>query len=105
MVNSSALTQKVTFQVTEDGESWRDVCMVYANITGLRNSEYWLNYAGGNAEELFNVSVRYKKELMDLLPQTSRIISDGKIYDIISPPDDVLFKHREIKFRIRRQLS
>lgn len=106
MANATELTQKITFQRLDDKtEEWTNVCTVYAKITGLRNSEYWLSYIGGNADEALNVSVRYKKELAKLIPQTSRIIHGGNIYDIISPPDDVLFKHTEIKFRVRRQIS
>lgn len=106
MANATELTQKITFQ-RQDAKTgdWTEVCTVYAKMTGLRNSEYWLNYIGGNADEVLNVSVRYKKELAGLIPQTSRIIHGVNIYDIISPPDDVLFKHTEIKFRVRRQIS
>ncbi|MCM1328372.1 MAG: head-tail adaptor protein [Ruminococcus sp.] len=106
MVDSTKLTQKITFQV-QDGNTkeWEDVCTVYAYIAGLKNSEYWINFLGGNAEEVLNVSVRYKKVLAELIPQTSRIVHGGAVYDIISPPDDVLFKHTELKFRVRRQIS
>jgi len=105
-VDATKLTEKITFQQQDPETSeWQDVCTVYAYMAGLRNSEYWINYLGGNADEVLNVSVRYKKELADLIPQTSRIVHGGVIYDIISPPDDVLFKHAEIKFRVRRNIS
>ena len=105
-VDATKLTQKITFQQqdTETNE-WQDVATVYAYMSGMKNSEYWINYIGGNADEVLNVSVRYKKELAELIPQTSRIKHGDVIYDIISPPDDVLFKHTEIKFRVRRQIS
>ncbi len=106
MVDATKLTEKVTFIVQDTGTlKWRDVATVYAYISGMRNSEYWVNYIGGNAEEILNVSVRYKKCLAELIPQTSGMIHNGIRYDIISPPDDVLFKHCEIKFRVRRQIS
>lgn len=106
MVDATKLTEKITFQ-QQDTETklWNDVATVYAYMSGMKNSEYWLNYIGGNADEILNVSVRYKKELAELIPQTSRILHGAVIYDIISPPDDVLFKHVEIKFRVRRQIS
>lgn len=106
MVDATKLSEKITFQrqneVTHD---WEDVITVYAYISGLRSSEYWVNYLGGNAEEVLNVSVRYDKRIAELIPQTSRIVHGKNIYDIISPPDDVLFKHTEIKLRVRRQIS
>ena len=105
MINASNLTQVVTFQVMNNNGAWADICTVHAYMAGLNNSEYWTQYAGGNAEENYTVSVRYRKKLMELIPQTSRIIHRGHVFDIISPPDDVLFKHHEIKFRIRRQIS
>ncbi|MCI5903555.1 MAG: head-tail adaptor protein [Oscillospiraceae bacterium] len=105
MVNSTTLREKITFQVLDDEEQWQDLITVYAALSGLRNSEYWVNYAGGNAEECLNISVRYNKRLMDIIPQKGRIIHGGVIYELITPPDDVLFKHREIKFKARRQIS
>lgn len=105
MANSSELTQKITFEVMDENEEWHFYCKAYASITGLRNSEYWVNYAGGNADEYVNIKVRYKKKLMDIVPQTARVVHGGNIYELISPPDDVLFTHTEIKFRARRQIS
>ncbi len=106
MVDATKLTEKITFQRQDvDTKEWQDVATVYASITGLKNSEYWLNYIGGNADETLIVSVRYKKVLAELIPQTSQIVHGSVVYDIISPPDDVLFKHVEIKFRVRRQIS
>ncbi len=106
MVNASTLTEKILFQTKESGgREWQDVAEVYACMTGLKNSEYWVNYMGGNADECLTVSVRYRPELAALIPQLSRIVHGKVIYDIISPPDDVLFKHTELKFRARRQIS
>ena len=106
MVDATKLTEKITIQVQNtDTEEWQDVDTISASMTGVNNSEYWKNYIGGNAEELLTVSVRYKKAFMELIPQTSRIVRGGVVYDIISPPDDVLFRHVEIKFRVRRQIS
>ncbi len=105
-VDATKLTEKVTFQQQNtETKEWHDVDTVSASMTGLNNSEYWKNYIGGNADEVLTVSVRYKLVLAELIPQTSRIVHGGVVYDIISPPDDVLFKHVEIKFRVRRQIS
>lgn len=104
MVNAANLTQYITFQ-TQVNDVWTDFKSAYAYITGLRNSEFWVAYAGGLADEYINISVRYDSELMALIPQTSRIIHGDNVYDIISPPDDVLFRHTEIKFRARRLIS
>lgn len=105
MVNSSSLRKRITFQVLDDNEGWHDLITIYADLTGLRNSEYWINYAGGNADEHLNVSVRYNKLIMDIIPQRGRFTCKGVIYELITPPDDVLFRHKEIKFKARRQIS
>lgn len=105
MVNSTSLREKITFQVLNDDEVWQELITVYAAISGLRNSEYWINYAGGNAEECLNVSVRYNSVIMNIIPQRGRFICKGIVYELITPPDDVLFRHKEIKFKARRQIS
>ena len=105
MINASELTQKIKFEILDDNEEWKKYCSAYAKITGLRNSEYWMNFAGGNADEYVTVSVRYKKKLMDIIPQRGRIVHGKNIYELISPPDNVLFTNTEIKFRARRQIS
>lgn len=105
-VDATKLTEKITFQKQDTKtKDWTDIVTVSAYMAGLNNSEYWKNYLGGDADEVLTVSVRYKKVLAELIPQTSRIVHGGVVYDIISPPDDVLFKHVEIKFRVRRQIS
>lgn len=106
MVDATMLDQKITIQRQDpETKEWHDVDTVSASMPGLRNSEYWQNYIGGNADMVLNVSVRYKKAFMELIPQTSRIVHSSGVYEFISPPDDVLFKHVEIKFRVRRQIS
>lgn len=105
MVSASELTEKITFQQQNDNGEWADVLTTYAKITGLSNSQFYEQYAGGNADEVITVSVRYKAALMELIPQTTRIVHGGNIYDVISPPDNVLFTNVEIKFRARRQIS
>ncbi len=106
MINASMLTEKIIIQTKESGgREWHDIAEVYACMTGLKNSEYWVNYMGGNADECLTVSVRYRPELAELVPQLTRIVRGEIIYDVISPPDDVLFKHTELKFRVRRQIS
>lgn len=105
MVNSTALREKITFQILDDSEEWHDLITVYAALSGLRNSEYWVNYAGGNADECLNVSVRYNKLIMGIIPQRGRFVCNDVIYELITPPDDVLFRHKEIKFKARRQIS
>lgn len=105
MVNSSSLRERITFQVLDDNEEWHDLITVYAALSGLRNSEYWINYAGGNADECLNVSVRYNGLIMSIIPQRGRFVCNGVIYELITPPDDVLFRHKEIKFKARRQIN
>lgn len=105
-VDATKLTEKVTFQrLNIETKKWTDVVTVSAAMTGLNNSEYWKTYLGADADEVLTISVRYKKELAELIPQTSKIFHGGVEYKLISPPDDVLKKHVEIKFRVRRQIS
>ena len=58
MVNAANLTQYITFQ-TQVNDVWTDFKSAYAYITGLRNSEFWVAYAGGLADEYINISVRF----------------------------------------------
>lgn len=113
-MNAGTLREKVKFQLLDENEKWKDFIFesgndtVYAEMKGLRNSEYWVNMMGGNADEYVNISVRYNKEIIKFLPQRCRMvhISEGSesIYSIISPPEDVGFRHAEIRMRGRRQI-
>lgn len=111
-MNAGMLREKIMFQVMDDNENWNDyifkngVKIIRAGLKGLKNSEYWVNMMGGNADEYVNISLRYNKEIIEFLPQLCRIVhivgDKQYIYSIISPPEDVGFRHLEIRMRGRR---
>lgn len=113
-MNAGTLREKIKFQILDDDENWNDYVfingcsVIRAELKGLKNSEYWVNMMGGNADEYVNISVRYNFEIISFIPQRCRMVhiagQSEHIYDIISPPEDVGFKHIEIRMRGRRQI-
>ena len=89
---------------SEDPNSFVHFDNRWAKVKGLSGMEFWAANAGGVAEEIVNVTLRYDKRIMLLAPQTTRFLLDGFVYELISPLDDVQFKHKEIKFKARRQI-
>lgn len=65
-----------------------DRCMycICGAVGGFSNSEYWEQYAGGNADEPLNVSVRYRADLMNIVPRLARMKHGSVVHDIITPP-------------------
>lgn len=104
-MQAGAYNSRIELQVMEDPEnadSFVPFMSVWAYVNGLRGEEFWAALAGGVAESIVNVTVRYDPKIMDLAPQTTRFILDGLVFELVSPPDDVQFRHREIKFKARR---
>lgn len=98
---------RIEIQVMADSEnpdSFEHFAHKWAKVKGLSGMEFWAANAGGVAEEIVNVTLRYDKRIMLLAPQTTRFLLDGFIYGLESPPSDVEFKHKEIKFKARRQI-
>lgn len=106
-MNAGAYNSRIELQVmtdSEDTNSYAPFISVWAYVNGLRGDEFWAANSGGVAENIVNVTVRYDKRIMLLAPQTTRFLLGGFVYELISPPDDVQFKHKEIKFKARRQV-
>lgn len=106
-MEAGAYNSRIEFQVMTDPNdvnSYVSFMSVWAYVNGLRGDEFWAANSGGVAENIVNVTVRYDKRIMLLAPQTTQFVLDGFVYELISPPDDVQFKHKEIKFKARRQV-
>lgn len=106
-MEAGAYNSRIEIQIMldpEDVSSFVPFMSVWAYVNGLSGKEFWEVNAGGVAENIVNVTVRYNKDIIKLAPQTTRFILNGSIYDLISPPDDVQFLHRQIKFKARRQV-
>lgn len=104
-MQAGAYNSRIELQVMEDPEnadSFVPFMSVWANVKGLRGEEFWATLAGGVAESIVNVTVRYDPKIMGLAPQTTRFILNGFIFELVSPPDDVQFRHKEIKFKAGR---
>ncbi len=106
-MEAGAYNSRIELQIAldpEDVSSFVPFMSVWAYVNGLKGDEFWAANSGGIAENIVNVTVRYNKEIMLLAPQTTRFILNGFTYELISPPDDVQFLHRQIKFKARRQV-
>lgn len=106
-MEAGAYNSRIELQIAldpEDIHSFVPFMSVWAYVNGLKGDEFWAANSGGIAENIVNVTVRYNKEIMRLAPQTTRFILNGFKYELISPPDDVQFLHRQIKFKARRQV-
>lgn len=101
-----SMNSMVTFQHTEDnGQTWHDKLTVHAYINGVSGSEFFIANAGYDSSLTMTISCRYQPVLMKILPTEYRAVSDGVIFELISPADDIKSAHREIKFRARRLQS
>lgn len=106
MINTGNMKQLITFQYSEDGINWQDKFQRHAYINGLSGTEFFIANAGYDASLTVTISCRYDRMLMQVIPTNYRAVSaDGTIYELISPADDLQYKHREIKFRAKRVYS
>lgn len=106
-MEAGAYNSRIEIQVTNNNVQSAEIqyvpfMTVWAYVNGISGKEFWEVNAGGVAENIVNVTVRYNKQLMFLAPQTTRFILDGFTYELISPPDDVQFLHKQIKFKAVR---
>lgn len=93
----------ITFQRTTDGQTWEDVMSTYAYINGVSNNEFFIANAGYDAQLTVTVTCRYNPKLLHILPTDHRIVDNkGVVYELISPADDIMMQHKEIRFRARR---
>lgn len=95
--------QKSTTSFDEIGnqiESWATYHSCRANINGLSGAEYWAAQAQ-QVENTVTFEVRYCIALKSVVPQTYRILYDGKIYDV-KHIDDFQFTHETLKIKAVR---
>lgn len=101
-MNISRMNQRVTFQKINEADEWKDFISCYAYINGVNASDFFIANTGGEAALTVTVSCRYQPDLMKITPMQYRIASDGIIYELMSPGDDIMFRHEEVIFRAKR---
>lgn len=101
-MNMSRMNSRLTFQKRNDNDEWEDYLSCYAYINGLSGNEFFVANAGYEAALTVTISCRFQLALMRVTPMQYRAVSNGIVYELISPADDVGYKHCEVKFRARR---
>lgn len=76
----------------EKVKTWQDVATVWASVEPLRGREY-IEAAAKKAEVTHRVRIRYRSGINAGM----RVIYGSRVFEIVSPPIDVLEKHREIE--------
>ena len=93
---------KITFQYTTDNVNWTDYKTCHAYINGLSGNEFFVGNAGFDNALTVTIDCRYDPALM-VIPTTYRAVDhNGRVYELVSPADDVKSEHKSIKFRARR---
>lgn len=101
-MNMSRMNSRLTFQKRNDNDEWEDYLSCYAYINGLSGNEFFVANAGYEAALTVTISCRFQFALMRVTPMQYRAVSNGIVYELISPADDVGYKHCEVIFRARR---
>ena len=104
-MNLSRMNSRITFQKRNDNDEWEDYLSCYAYINGLSGNEFFAANAGYEAALTVTVSCRFQLALMRVTPMQYRAVSNGIVYDLLSPGDDIQFKHEEVIFRAKRIYS
>ena len=103
-IYAGQLNAVITFQRRDDdtGE-WSDYITVRGYINGVSGTEFFIANAGYEGSLTVTIQCRYQAALMRITPMRYRAVtSDGIVYELISPGDDVQMKHAEVKFRAKR---
>lgn len=93
------LNKRITIQVPvivqdEDGltqESWQDHAVVWAAVEPLRGREYFAA-AAVNAENTVRFRIRYQRGINSKM----RLVYDGRVFNLKSPPIDPEERHVEL---------
>ena len=101
-MNINRMNDLLTFQRMDDSGEWKDYINVFGYINGVNGNEFFMANAGYETSLTVNISCRYQLALMRVTPMQYRIVSRGIVYELISPGDDVRFRHEEIIFRAKR---
>lgn len=100
--NPGKYRAKITFQRNTEGDKWDDYITVSGYINGVSGNEFFIANAGYEAGLAVSIECRYQPLIMKINPMEFRAVSEGIVYELISPPDDLEMRHRFIKFRGRR---
>lgn len=79
---------------------WQKAYTIYANANNLGYKEFWKAKECGY-EGVIVFTVRYKKYIANIDPREYRIKWKDKIFNIISPPDNIQYKNKIIKLRAK----
>jgi len=71
---------------------WQDFATIWASIEPLRGREY-IEASGKKAEVTHRIRIRYLANIKAGM----RVIYGNRVFEIISPPIDILEKHEEIE--------
>jgi SPP1 family predicted phage head-tail adaptor len=96
-MEAGKLRHQITIQVMDTNETWSDRVSCQAQVNGLSGSEYWAASAE-QAQNSVDFIVRYASVLANLVPQTTRILFRGQIYDVKSI-DNFMYQNRSLKLR------
>ena len=99
MTQPGMYRSRVTFQRADSSGEWKDYITVSCYINGMSGDEFYIANAGYEASLAVNIFCRYQPALMRITPMQYRAVSNGIIYELTSPADDIMYSHREIKFR------
>lgn len=102
MTPIGAYREVITFQRADDSGAWSDYATVRGHINGLSGNEFFVANAGYEAALTVTISCRFQLALMRVTPMQYRAISNGIVYELISPADDINYRNEEIKFRAKR---
>ncbi|MDW7658135.1 MAG: phage head closure protein [Bacillota bacterium] len=96
-MEAGKLRHQITIQVMNADELWFDLLTCHAQVNGLSGSEYWAASAE-QAQNSVDFVVRYAADLVNLAPQTTRILFRGNRYDVKSI-DNFMYQNRSLKLR------
>lgn len=102
MFNPGILKETLMFQKSEDLVTWDNYYTCKGYINGLSGMEFFIANAGWDTTLTVTITCRFQKPLMSVIPTNYRVIDGNTVYELLSPADDVGYKHEEIKFRAKR---
>lgn len=99
-----SLRDTVTFCYTDDeGITYKDHISCRAYINGVSGNEFFIANAGSVGSLVVTVTCRYQPALMAINPTVYKLRDqNGLEYELLSPADDKMGRHREVIFRARR---
>lgn len=106
MINPGKYRDVIVFQKNTDNpgaaKEWEDFITVHGYINGVKGDEFFVANAGYEASLTVTIECRFQPALMKITPMMYRAVSSGIVYELISPADDVGYRHETVKFRAKR---